>query len=110
MYTYNGARKTLKTAVISIDGASTGTVVAAVTGKKIRVIYASWQLTSSSSTCQFFSDVTAISHILRSSNIASSLPVGYWWFETAAGEPLKLQNSAGLEAQRLTGTVNYLEI
>ena len=101
---------TVKLATFTVPASINGhTVVAAVTGKKIRVIQFNYNRVSGvSSTLQFKSDTTAISPLLGAQLSVATFPLAPLWFETAAGEALKVDNAAGLGSS--SGNVYYVEV
>lgn len=104
----NGVRTQVKTAKISL--ASSGEVVAAVTGKKIRVLTCNF-------TCNLAATVQARTNNgsgttlsgLYSFDAKSGIVLGYnpggHWVETTAGQALYLTISSAIE-----GSITYIEV
>jgi hypothetical protein len=96
-----------------IDAASSGdnTLVAAVTGKKIRVIFAAFTMTGTAVTIRFESAAggTALSGQLTPAQGQSVVwpynPHG--WIETVAGQLLNLELGG---AQSVDGVLGYIEV
>lgn len=109
---YNGETPLLPK-FAKIDAASSGnnTVVAAVTGKKIRVLACFLIMTGTAVTIRFESgaDGTALTGQMTPSQgggfVLPFNPVG--WFETAAGDLLNLELGG---AQSVDGSVTYVEV
>lgn len=107
----NYSTQVIKRAII--DGATSGdnTLVAAVTGKKIRVLALFAIMTGTAVTIRFESGAggTALTGQMQPTQgggfVLSYNPVG--WFETAAGELLNMELSG---AQSVDGVLTYVEV
>lgn len=84
-------------------------LVAAVPGKKIRVIYAFFTVGDTATDATFLSGSTAISHVIQNAANGGAVlgPNDRGWVETVAGEALNLTTGAGTD----TGlTFGYVEV
>jgi hypothetical protein len=105
------ATQRIKRAVI--DGATSGdnTIVAAVTGKKIRVLSCLAIMTGTAVTIRFESGAggTALTGQMQPTQgggfVLNHNPLG--WFETASGELLNMELSG---AQSVDGVLTYVEV
>lgn len=101
----------LKRAAIDAAALGDNTLVAAVTGKKIRVLYLFAQMTGTSTTIRFESGAggTALTGQMQPSQgggfVLPFNPVG--WFETSAGALLNMELGA---AQSVDGVLGYVEV
>ncbi len=98
-------------AVIAAAGAGDNTLVAAVTGKKIRVLSAALVASGGANTVRFESDAdgTALSGLMdlgADGQLVLQLN-GFGWLETVAGELLNLELSA---ATLVAGVLVYQEV
>jgi hypothetical protein len=97
----------------AIDAASSGdnTAVAAVTGKKIRVLSAFFTMTGTAVTIRFESGAggTALTgQMTPAQGQTITLPYNpHGWFETAAGSLLNLELGG---AQSVDGSLTYVEV
>lgn len=96
----------VKTALVSVGASTTASVVAAVTGKKLRVIYLSL-FADNVTNANFRTNTTDISGSIRFSTTGIVFPLVPKWFETVAGEPLTVNNAS---ATNVTGIVGYIEV
>lgn len=106
----SGTYLTPATAKVSIAAATTTTVVAAVAGKKIRIlalylvaggaVNINWQSHTTTSNGDAALDIAANSGIVLNFN-----PVG--WFDTTSGEALDIVTSA---ASQLSGRIVYVAV
>jgi len=105
-----GVWSKVKYAVISQVVAAKGEQIAAVSGKKIRVIGGILNMTGAAGTMEFFSATTAITGVMQLlKDTALPLPesaCGY--FETAAGENLAL--TVTTTSAVVTGVLAYIEV
>lgn len=106
--TISGANRPLevKFAQISQTGAGTQTVVAAVAGKKIRVLSVDF-VNTVSTTISFQTNATTLFQVGIPNNTPIALKAnGYWICETIAGDPFKMQTGSG----NLHGRCTYCEV
>lgn len=100
-----------KFAVIDKAGNGNNEIVAAVTGKKIRVLAAFFTMTGTAVTIRFESaaDGTALTgQMTPSQGQTISLPFNpVGWFQTVAGEALNLELGG---AQSVDGALVYVEV
>lgn len=98
-------------AVISEASAGDNTLVAAVTGKKIRVVALAMVASGGANAVRFESDAsgTALTGVMDlGDNVQMVLPYnGAGWFETIAGELLNLELA---NATLVGGCLTYLEV
>lgn len=105
-----GTRAPIKYAVIDAAASGDNTLVAAVTGKKIRVV-SLWYIASSTVTAIFQSGAsgTALTggaqHIAQTGIVLPRNPDG--WFQTGSGVLLNLNLSAAVSVD---GSLNYIEV
>ena len=107
------ADSTVQIKYAKIDAASSGdnTVVAAVTGKKLRVISAYWTMTGTAVTVRWESGASGTALTGQGTSLQGHTvmlpynPGG--WFETAAGELLNLELGG---AQSVDGALAYVEV
>lgn len=100
----------VKRAIANLSASTTaGSVVAAVAGRKIRVIALFVLAGSTATDITFLSQSTAISPLMsNAANGGEVLPPNpYGWFETAAGEPLRATTGSGSATGIL---VLYIEV
>lgn len=92
-----------------VSASSTAEVVAAVAGKKIRVLACAFVCGAVATDATFKSGSTAISPIFQNAANAGAVlpPNALGWFETAAGEALNLTTGAGSQTGVL---VTYVTI
>jgi hypothetical protein len=103
-------RAAVKRAILNQAASGTQqTVVAAVTGKRIRVLALAMVAGASATNATFLSNSTTISPLFANgANGGAVLPVNeHGWFETAEGEALKITTSSGATTGVL---VTYLEV
>jgi hypothetical protein len=109
-YDEAGVQLTVKRAVIAAASSGDNTLVAAVTGKKIRVVQAVL-LAAGAVTVRFESGAggTALTGAMSNADTTGIVlplsPAG--WFETAAGALLNLELSAGVS---VAGVLAYVEV
>jgi hypothetical protein len=100
----------IKYAIIDAAGSGDNTVVAAVTGKKIRVI-SLWLISAGTVTTRWESAAsgTALSgQATLAVNTGYVLPVNeHGWFETVAGQLLNLELSGAVSVD---GGLSYIEV
>ena len=88
--TAGGGRNAFDTIAASTSNSS---LVAAQSGKRIRVLAVAISCGASASTVQFKSNTTAISPVYQ--NSISSPRIKGGWFQTAVGEELRVDTGAG---------------
>lgn len=100
----------VKTASFSVDGQGSAEVIAAVAGKKLRVIYMLLGAETTLGELQFRSAAADIGPLFYVSIIASSqpFPLAPVWLETVAGEALNADNDAA--SGTAGGLVGYIEV
>lgn len=102
---------TIKRASFTIGTATTTTIVAAVTGRKIRVLAAAWTMraTSGNQLATWKSGTDAIAYAESTTlTVPVVLPhVKNGWFETADGAALNLTTST---AGNVSGVITYVEV
>lgn len=98
----------IKYAQIAASGSGTATVVAAVAGKRIRVLAVYVQATTATTSATFKSSTTAITPavLVQGSGPIRQAFVG-GCFETAAGEALNVTAGAGGD---INGFLTYVEV
>ncbi len=108
IYETDGVHRPVKRAIIDKATAATHEIVAAVAGKKIRVL-GFYAVAAGAVVATWKSATTAVTGAMTMATgvAVHAPPAGFGWFETAAGEALNLTLGGAVQ---VSGNVIYAEV